>query len=449
MGHVLAIDLGTTNFKAAVFDEQCELVAVRRVRTPIKNGPDGEREIDACVFQGTVKRLLQSVLGDPKVSREAVQAVSYSSQANSFLLLDEKDRPLGPMLVWNDAQYQHDVELVRQVNALNKYAETGMPRINSVGVLPAKLNGIKKYDYDRWARAHRVALMSDYLTWLFTGKWVAELGGTALTSLIDIHKYAWREDVISELGIDCLAFSELGWAGQDLGVIDQDWLSMLGLPHDCRFVLGCLDQYAGVIGAGVREPGELCETTGTVLSVVRRTNQSNLEFSDGGEIFVGPAESPGQYYQMCFSIVGGGFIEQYQIANDITIDLEAMNVELQHICSRRLQIELDRDQSRLMCEPVFIGGDGTVCAGEFVAAIMVGVADELKDLCEALCGDVLPREIVCVGGASKSSLWRGMKSRILGVAMHASDCEEPACKGAAILAFKALSERETQSSSQA
>ena len=58
-------------------------------------------------------------------------------------------------------------------------------------------------------------------------------------------------------------------AGTMLGTLEPTAAAAFGLPQDCRFVVGCLDQYAGAIGTGTVEPGRMCETTGTVLAAVR------------------------------------------------------------------------------------------------------------------------------------------------------------------------------------
>ena len=37
-----------------------------------------------------------------QANQHDIEAVAYSSQANSFLLLDERDRPLTPLILWPD-----------------------------------------------------------------------------------------------------------------------------------------------------------------------------------------------------------------------------------------------------------------------------------------------------------------------------------------------------------
>ena len=98
-------------------------------------------------------------------------------------------------------------------------------------------------------------------------------------------------------------------AGTDLGPLDSRAAAQFGLPESCRFVVGCLDQYAGAIGAGNIEPGMVSETTGTVLATVQCADQFGTKL--GPAVYQGPAFRQGLYWRMAFGDVSANYLQWY------------------------------------------------------------------------------------------------------------------------------------------
>ena len=123
-----------------------------------------------------------------------------------------------------------------------------------------------------WSQTSKLALISDYFTLLLTGQHVTEAGTAGLTGLVDIHRCRWWPEMLARFELDS-ASARVVRAGTDLGPIDPRAAERLACRRSCRFVVGCLDQYAGAIGAGNIEPGMVSETTGTVLATVQCADQ--------------------------------------------------------------------------------------------------------------------------------------------------------------------------------
>ncbi|NIA17096.1 MAG: hypothetical protein GWO86_01990 [Planctomycetes bacterium] len=111
-----------------------------------------------------------------------------------------------------------------------------------------------------------------------------------------------------------------------------------------------------------------------------------------------------------------------------------------------------------LAEPVEIGCEGLTalpCAGQydnlsgfrnisdkhghghFVRAIMESTTLCLKKLVSNLCDGQMPEQIAATGGGAKSDLWLQIKADLLATDFITTDCTEPACKGAAMLAATA------------
>ena len=174
----------------------------------------------------------------------------------------------------------------------------------------AKLLWLQEQSPEIWRRASKLCLISDYLTLLLTGKHVTEAGAAGLTGLVDIHRCQWYPEMLARFEIDELRLPAIVRAGTDLGPIDPQAAQRFGLPASCRFVVGCLDQYAGAIGAGNVETGMISETTGTVLATVQCADRFAEQL--GPAVLQGPAFREGLYWRMAFGEVSANYLEWFR-----------------------------------------------------------------------------------------------------------------------------------------
>ena len=101
MDLALGIDLGTSYFKLGLFDRQGRMLGLGRV--PVETTGAARRcELPVERFWSALRAGLGQALSMAGAERSAVRAVSYSSQANTFLLLDSAGEPLTPLVVWSD-----------------------------------------------------------------------------------------------------------------------------------------------------------------------------------------------------------------------------------------------------------------------------------------------------------------------------------------------------------
>ena len=309
MTHILTLDLGTTYFKACLFDLRGELAARAR-RPAAKEAPaPGRCELDPQWFRRTIAELIAEV-GRGAGGLAGTAAVAFAAQTNSFLLLDRSDRPLTPIILWpDDRARQMTDERLRLLSGPALRAATGVPKIGGQ-FMAAKLLWLRENSPDIWSRTKRICLLSDYLTLWFTGRHAAEAGAAGLTGLLDVQRLRWRPEPCAMLELPSAWLPECVRAGADLGPIRAEAAADLGLPPACRFVAGCLDQYAGAIGAGNIEPGGVSETTGTVLATVRCAGRFDADLPPN--VFQGPGFAPEIVYQMVFGDVSANLLEAFR-----------------------------------------------------------------------------------------------------------------------------------------
>lgn len=435
MSYILTIDLGTTYFKVCLFDDAGQLAAVRRVVPPTVRSDNGLCELPVDGFErvlvGAVRELKTEIAG----GLSDVRAVCFATQANSFLLLDNNDHPLTPIILWPDERACPAEPVIRSLSQLDGfYHTTGIPEMSGQ-FMPAKLRWLRKHEPDVWREASRLCLISDYLTLWMTGQHVTEAGTAGLTGLVDVHQLNWWADACEHVDMPAGFLPHIVRAGTDLGMLRGDAAALFGLPDDCRFIVGCLDQYAGAIGAGNVTPGGVSETTGTVLATIRCADRFNTDASSG--IFQGPGHDKDVWYQMVFGDTSANLLEAYRNSLPGRPGYEAL-------CDMAAEVRAGSDGLRV--NPGNLSGTNTMfagltenhTAGHRVRAILEAVAFALNEQVDMLGGRDRPGFIRSVGGAARSDLWLQIKADVLGLTFQATECAEPTSLGAAILAASSL-----------
>jgi xylulokinase len=305
----------------------------------------------------------------------------------------------------------------------------------------------------------RLCLVSDYFGLLWTGRHVTEAGAAGLTALVDIERCRWWPDMLERMELDRRCLADVVRAGTDLGPLRPAAADQYGLPRTCRFVVGCLDQYAGAIGAGNAGPGLVSETTGTVLATVSFKKVSGT-FSDDSvrreeetvrpkrfltplpafpAVFQGPSFTEDGFYRMVFGDVSANYLEWYRNSLPERPDFEALTALARAVAPGADGLRLNTTRPMTVPEEVFDGWTARHGRGHAVRAILEGVAVALREQTLALGGGSLPAEIRSAGGAARSDLWLQIKADVLGVPFRATQCPEPTSLGAAILAEAARS----------
>jgi xylulokinase len=434
MAKFLTFDLGTTLYKVALFDEAGRLLAVRHVTPPVLHPTPGWWELDPRdpwrpLIEAT-RQLRQQI-----DAFDDVVAVSFATQANSFVLLDEHDEALTPIILWPD---QRAAELANELEAIARLPSfrerTGMPRLGHLLGL-AKVLRWKQINPQVLEQTGRFCYLSDLLTLWLTGQHVTEGGVAGLSGAMDVQAFAWWDQMLARLGVRKAQMPAIVRAGTDLGPVREEVAGEMGLPRSCRFVVGCLDQYAGAIGTGTVEAGRVSETTGTVLAAVRLSDSFDARCGD--DVYQGPAFEEGKFFQMSFSSTSANLLEYYRNTLPYRPDFEELS-RLAAQATDAAQIEPYREGEPI--ERCFRHVRPEHSPGQVVRGIMRTVAAALKRQVASLSPQV-PPVIRSAGGAARSDVWLQIKADTIGTTFEAVECEEPTSMGAAMLAARAITGR--------
>ncbi len=431
MKFFLGIDLGTSYFKAGVFDENGQLRGLGRRRVE-KNSPKENRcELSVTCFEETLRICVGEAIREANVSPRAISAISYSSQANSFVLLDGADNPLTPFVLWPDERVDAPSEVLRSITERPDF-----PVRTGLGITPGKQSFVAKIDWFQkerpfvWEKVRSIMSISDYLVFILTGQRVSDLSTSSMTGLLDVAEDNWWLDAIEITGIERKQLSVPVKTGTLVGVLSKRGSELMGLRRNAIVFAGGLDHHVVAIGAGLPCRNYTSESTGTVLACVGYRKG----YSPERGLNVAKGIDEGDYFQMAFDNNGAVALEWYQkhYAPDCATITELLEK------AGRVGIGSDGLLARPMSNK-FAGLTGfeNIRKGHetahFARAIMESTAASLSDLYKRLDKENKSEAVVASGGGAGSLLWLQIKANLLNKTFLMPESGELACKGAAML----------------
>jgi len=409
MKSVVGVDLGTSYFKVGIFSLDGELLGLGRVPAPTLC--DGDmRTIDAKSFWHSLHEAMDMATNAAGISGRDIQAVSYSSQANTFILLDRNDQPLTPLISWSDKRVRNIDDSLRRLFAEDDFlSTTGIGNDCSGGLALAKLMWIRKNEPGIWRRVDKVMSISDYLVYALTGVRGGDESTAQMLAMWDVPNRRWWRRGLACVGLDEDMLSTPSRSGEVITTTSS--AGLLGLSPGVPLVAGTLDHHASAIGAGLGQIAQVAESTGTV--------QACICYCDSFRPLAGCCVAAGvgdKYYRLAFDNYGASMLEQYQ---------------------RNHAPEISIDQLVLLAQRAHEGAPAGP-HGAPVLEIMNKNAQIVQKLIDRLCDHDMPAKVVSSGGGAKSQFWLRLKTELIGSEFIATKNTENASKGAAMLAARAV-----------
>lgn len=415
---LLGIDLGTSYFKVGLFDAAGTMKGLGRVAVPKQIPAPGRCELEVEKFWLLLRQGLAEALAEAGASSGDIAGVSYSSQANTFVLLDHEDRPLTPLVSWLDERGDPVEEAMIRFSKSVEFAGTvGFAGILGFCAAP-KWRWFQRNEPGLWSRTRRAMTISDYLTFALTGERAGDASTAALMGFYDLKGKCWWSDALRAFSIDPALLSDPLPPGARCGQTTSKGAALLGLPAGVPFTVGGLDHHVAGLGCGLGRLGELCISTGTVLAAMTLVDvvtprpgcYHGLHFDRAG------------YFRMAFNPKGAGQLEDYRREHAPDFEFERLLGLAAGAPAGRVP-ESGRQPETLDAKH-----------GVAVRRLLEDIAFSHRALIEQVSGNNPPRRVVATGGGARSVLWLEIKAAVLDATIVTTECPERACLGAAMLA---------------
>ncbi|HYE04233.1 MAG TPA: FGGY family carbohydrate kinase [Planctomycetota bacterium] len=429
---ILALDLGTSSVRSALYDRRGRCLARTLAQKPVKlrSGADGAAELDPPAVQRAIEGCIAATLAGQRVP---VAAIGISCFWHSLIGVDAGGAALTPIITWADTRPAAAARALRdELDERATHARTGC--MVRPSFWPAKL---------RWLAGAQPTTVRRVRRWLGPAEWLAarwtgvERASTAMASGTGLFAHAsrgWDPEIAAAAGVDPAA----------LPVIDDAALTPTRLARRFPLLAGAAlypalgDGAAANLGSGAARRGVGAITAGTSAA-------ARLVVDDG-------ATAPFGLFRYrvdpARTLIGGA------VSN-------AGNVRAW--CLRELRIDdgpaLERalrarpGPSPLLAAPylhgeraplwrddvsaAIAGFGGATTALDLMHALTDAAWQRLAVIVEALPGNERARFVVG-GGIQRSPATLQRLADVLGRTLHVCDEAETSLRGAAVYAGERL-----------
>lgn len=393
-----------------------------------------ERWIDALTL--AIRRLLSQT----GVSSKNVRALGLATQVDGVIPIDSSGQPLRSAIIWMDRRAGSQCELVRQsLGDEQVFHLTGL-NLDASHVAP-KIRWLAEQQPEIYERAAYFLLPGSYLAYYLTGELAVDYSNASSTLLLDVRTKTWSVIMGHAFGIDLRRLAPLGAATTILGKLRPTLAEKLGLSTSTFVMVGCGDEHAACLGAGMTRPGQVVDIAGTAEPVCAASPELVFEATHLVETHCHAdsdlwlLENPG--------FVSGGSYRWFrdQFANGetyATLDSEAARTPhgaegLTFLPSLMGALAPTWNEA---ARGTFAGFTLAHTRGHFIRALLEGSAYAVRDITTQMQAAGMELSELCVvGGGAKGGLWNQIKADVTGLPVTVPEIIETTALGAAFLAL--------------
>ena len=428
------IDLGSTNIKAAIYDENFQLLD-RRSRPVQYIRENGFVEFDAEAYCQDLVALLAEMVRENKA--QGILQMAFTGQAESLVVVGKEGKPLMNAISWMDERSASQCQVLsKQFDHATCEAVTGQ-----MAVLPTwpatKIAWLRENRREIYDNADCYMLLKDYVVFYLTGKKLADMSIATFSFYFDIYKKTYWQEMLSAIGISESQLPPLAEPCTVAGSLLPEIAKAMDLTENTLVNIGTLDHFAGMIGTGNIHDGGITLSTGTVMALAAMTSK---ELPKDSGIAMHYGFLPDTHVMLPVAESGGVSLEWFRRSCMGTTDYDTMNAAL-----------ATRQPNELLFLPYLVGTNAPEFDGEangvfwglrqehdaidMAGAVMEGVSFVLKKNCEHIAKNgVELTGIIATGGGAKSPIWCQMQADITGLPVYIPKEKEAACLGAAMIA---------------
>ena len=192
----LAIDIGTTNWKAVVFSEQCRPVYSAKRPAVTIPGQDGLQYYDPQGVWQAVVDMIGEIAANHDLN--ALTAVSVTSMGEAVV----------PIIPWFDARSVEQAQQVRCAVGDDRVFSITGAEAGAIFSVP-KMLWMRQHHPDVFGKARKWLQMTDYINYRLCGRIVTDPSMACRTLAFDLAGCRWSPEILEPLGLGRELFPEV------------------------------------------------------------------------------------------------------------------------------------------------------------------------------------------------------------------------------------------------
>jgi xylulokinase len=442
--YVIGIDCSTTATKAVVWDERGEAVSEGRATFELSSPQPQWGEQSAESWWESTRNALISATQMVDTSR--IRAICVTHQRETFVCLDEDDRPIRPAILWLDSRAR---DQVTRYGSDEVHRITGKPPNPMPGFY--KMLWLGEHEPGIMERTARIADTHAFLVHRMTGHWRTSWAAADPMGLVDMQSFDWSDELLGVAGLDREQMCDIYPPGEIIGELTENAARETGLPAGLPVVSGAGDGQVAGLGANVTEPGRAYLNLGTAIA--SGTYSETYRYGDEYRVLCGPV--PGTY-TMETLLEAGTYTVSWFVENFAGFDARdlGLGVSTEQVLETAAA-QIEPGSGGLFAVPylnnalmpywdqnargVIFGLTGDHGKAHVYRAILEGIAFEQRLMTSgAEKGLEKPVEsLIALGGGSRSPLWCQIVADVMQRPVSVARQTESTCLGAGMLAAAA------------
>jgi gluconokinase len=440
--YVLALDIGTSSVRAALYDVKGNVLPETMVKNDrqLTATEDGGAEIDALEAFWQIETAIDDVLEKSKHLNGEIEYVAASSFWHSLVGVDARGKPTTKVFGWADTRSRDFVAILREkFDEAEIHNRTGAVFHSSFWT--AKLLWIKNEQKEIFRKTERWLSFSDFVALKLSGAARTSVSMASATGIFDVRKCVWDARLIDFLEIKPENLPEFSASDADTFLLNSKYRKRWTQLNNARFFPAIGDGAANNIGAG-------CVSKSKAALMIGTSGAMRVAFA--GEP---PAKIPGGLW--CYRIDrkriiiggalsdGGGLYrwlkDNFRLKNDDDHTEEEIENRIPDRHGLTFLPFLAGERSTGYNEAAsgaVLGLKSSTDTIDIVQAALESVAyrfaeifDQLNDVCKV-------REIIASGGALRESpVWTQIICDVLARNMSLPDVREASSRGAVLHAL--------------
>jgi len=434
---VCGIDVGSQGACLSVFTADGERLATTYQAYDVEYPRPGWAEQDPAAWTTALARGLQALAASMDLDR--VAAISFASQLDGLVCVDEGGKALGRAIIWLDRRADPTSrEVASRISPEVWYKRSGCNLDGSH--VAAKIAWVTRNRPDENERATRYLLPGAFLLRHVCGADAIDPTNASSTMALDPDTSSWDEELLAAFEIDPARLPPVVPSESVVGEIGEAFAEETGLRKGTVVVCGCGDEMGATLGAGLCEPGAVCDVLGTAEPVCAvadsplreptRIAECHPHAAPGRWLLENPGWASGASYRWFRDELGGP--DGYEELNTLAASAPAGSDGLVFLpwMGGAMAPVWNAD-----ARGGWYGLTPAHSRAHLCRALLEGSAYALRDVVQAIGSAGLGCErVVCVGGGARSPLIRQMRADVTGLPVAWSEDVETTARGAAMLA---------------
>lgn len=446
---LLGLDIGTTNIKCIAYDTQGNQVGYEGADNIVEIEHTGYAEQDMNLLWDNVVRLIKRLLSNNEIEAEKIQAIGLTGQGEGLWLIDKQGNPVSNAVLWSDSRAK---DVVKQITSdpelLTKYKNvTGSYPFPGAQIIILKWMAENRPD--KLKKADHLLFCKDWVRYKMTGE-VAIDYTDASTSVINLQTGQLAEGLLSSLSLEEQAalFPPLKGSTEIAGWVTEELSRQTGLKKGTLVITGMMDIAATALGVGAVAENDCCTILGTTScnEIVTDGYQSNEESVAGYEIHA----ASNKYLHVMATMAGTPNLDWFlaEFFEEFLAKAEKKGLDPYQEVERRLK-QIEAGSGGIIYHPYislsgerapfadsnaraqFFGLSNKSSRFHLLRAVYEGVAYSIRD---SLDNSPEVNQIFLTGGGAKSRLWAKIIADVTGKTVYIVNDDNPASKGAALMA---------------